>query len=71
MSSILADEDVDAARIDDLVKLFLSSCRDWWGCVKDVVSEDEGEDEDDSGTTKRESKVKKKKTAKKTPAAKL
>ena len=65
MSSILADEDVDAARIDDLVKLFLSSCRDWWGCVKDVVSEDEGEDEDDSGTTKRESKVKKKKTAKK------
>jgi hypothetical protein len=38
MSSILADEDVDAARIDDLVKLFLTSCRDWWRAAKDKLS---------------------------------
>jgi len=38
MSSILADEDVDAARIDDLVKLFLTSCRDWWTAAKDKLS---------------------------------
>lgn len=38
MSSILADEDVDAARIDDLVKLFLSSCRNWWTAATDKLS---------------------------------
>ena len=52
MSCILADENVGAARIDDLVKLFLTSCRDWWMAAKDKLSGNEV-DSSDEPTRKR------------------
>ena len=38
MSSILTDQDVDTSRIDDLVKMFLSSCRELWSLSKEKLS---------------------------------
>ena len=38
MSRILTDQDVDTSRINDLVKMFLSSCRELWSLSKEKLS---------------------------------
>ena len=56
MSSFFAEEKVSSERIDNLVKLFLSACREWWSLSSDELSGVECDDcvavdEDDITTT--------------------
>ena len=70
MSSILADNCADSSRVDDLVKLFLQSCREMWklSMVKltgDEFEEDEATDSKDNEETSEATKArgKRKKSA--------